>query len=74
MIYTFFIFGLGVFVGQEYKSVPSVKTYVFGTLNYLKNYDFNTETHNSESNTDNKFPTTFINFDLLKQFFKKNDD
>lgn len=36
MLYTIFIFALGVFVGQEYPGVPSVKNSVSTAITYFQ--------------------------------------
>lgn len=64
MFYTLFIFTLGIYIGQEYSTVPSVKLYLHNALEYIKKYEVD-----SQQSTQ---PETIINFEKLTQFFKKN--
>lgn len=67
MLYTIFVFSLGIYVGQEYPAVPSVKTCFIDILDYIKRYD------TSKPNENKSSPLNLINFETIAQFFKKND-
>ena len=51
MLYSIFVFTLGVFVGQEY-DVPSVKNFTTNALSYIKSEKTTTTTKETED-----FPT-----------------
>jgi hypothetical protein len=70
MLYTIFVFTLGVYVGQEYPNVPSVKTTFNKTMEYLNN----TPTQNIEENKYRSILDTITHSNFLKYFEKENKE
>lgn len=73
MFYSLFIFTLGIYIGQEYSTVPSVKKCLINTLNYIKEYETETETKAKQTESSDSSYINMINLDTLKDFFKKTD-
>ena len=67
MFYSIFVLLFGIYVGQEYDVVPSVRLMTLSLLRYIKeNYTNDTNNNPTESNND-----TFI-YKFLTKFFKQD--
>lgn len=51
MLYTLFVLFTGVYLGQEYTFIPSVKVLILNLIVYIKNNETTNERTNDENNT-----------------------
>ena len=72
MLYSLFVLIFGIYLGQEYQGIPSIKLTYTETVKLLKNKNENeneneTSESNSESNSDTKKSLAFLIKNLLKK-------
>jgi hypothetical protein len=65
MLYSLFLIGFGIFLGQEYTVIPSIKIAVISTLDYIKQVQ-----DTPQPQAQPEF-TNYIN--LFKNYFNKQD-
>lgn len=68
MFYTFIIFAFGMYVGQEYTLLPSVRIMVERAVTYINEQNFQFQANQVQG--DHQDPQTNLNDNFIFKFFR----